>query len=354
MFMSFFEKSHTADLYIDLGTSNVLITIKDQPDVINEPSLIAYSELSPGKRKIVAVGAEAREKVEKTPGNIFASRPLVAGAVTDLEITEAMIRHYLSRPKVKSRFSRPRVIMSVPYGVTEVEREALRKAGLAAGAREVYLVDEPIVSAIGAGLPISEAKGSMIVDLGGGSTEVGVMALADIVFCRSIRIGGHSMDEEIVQFMRNSKGLVITEAVAESIKKTVGTATPKVDVKTTQAHGRDTHTGLTRTTSVNSQEIGEAIQGCVQQIIRAIQETLENIPPELVSDVIDRGLYLSGGGAMLANLGKKIELEVKLPVKIVSHPQMTMAEGGRQLLKDPSLLERVCRKKNHEETLLDP
>jgi rod shape-determining protein MreB len=330
-----------ADLYIDLGTANTLIAARGKGVVINEPTLIAYSEISPGKRRVVAVGNEARDKVAKTPGNISAQRPLRDGVIADYDTTETMLRYFLSRPGLKSLFSKPRIVISLPYGVTEVEKKAAIDAGKAAGARSVYLMDEPMAAAIGADLPVREARGSMIVDIGGGTTEVAVVALADIVYCQAARLGGNKFDEAIVDYFKKKKNLIITEQAAEQLKISIGTACPKKDIMTMEISGRDHGTGLNRTLEVTSEDVGNAMDECMRDIINAIHLALEHTPPELVSDIIETGIVLSGGGALIRDIDLRIQNEVRLPVRISDDPLTTIARGGERVLHDPDLLEKI-------------
>ncbi|MGE3759325.1 MAG: rod shape-determining protein [Pseudobdellovibrionaceae bacterium] len=342
MLLSLFENSNVADCYVDLGTANTLVAVRGKGLVVNEPSVIAYNEIQSGRaRKVVAVGLEAQQKASLTPGNIISTRPLKESVIADYDITETMLRYFLSRPGVRSAFLKPRVITSIPWGLTNVEQEAIRKAVRAAGAREVFLVDEPMVAAIGADLPVKAPQGSMVIDIGGGATEVAVVALADIVCCEAIRVGGNRMDENIIEFMRRKKNIIINDAIAENLKVTIGTALPKIDVSSCQVQGRDTSSGLTRTVTVTSEEIGEAIRDSVEQIIEAVRATLEETPPELLSDLIESGLVLTGGGALVKNLAKKMEQEIRLPIRIAADPLTVIARGGEKLLADRELLEKI-------------
>jgi rod shape-determining protein MreB and related proteins len=330
-----------ADYYVDLGTANTLIAARGKGVIVNEPTLIAYSEVSPGKRKVVAVGLDAKEKVLKTPGNITALRPLRDGVIADYDTTETMLRYFLNRPGMRGMFSKPRIVISLPYGVTEVEKRAAIDAGKAAGAKEVYLIDEPMVAAIGAGLPVKEAKGSMIIDIGGGTTEVAVIALADIVYCQAVRLGGHKFDEAIIDYMKKKKSLIINEMVAEQLKVQIGTACPKKDIRFSQVSGRDFNSGLMRTIEISSEDIGNAMDDCLREIIDAVHLALEQTPPELVSDIIESGIVLAGGGALIRDIDLRIQNEVRLPVKIALDPLTTIARGGEMVLSDPLLLEKI-------------
>ncbi len=340
---SFFKDDNgsAADYYIDLGTANTLIAARGKGVVVNEPTLIAFSEVSPGKRKVVAVGLEAREKVLKTPGNITSLRPLKDGVIADYDTTEAMLKYFLAKPGLKGLFKRPKIVISLPFGVTEVEKRAAIEAGKAAGAKEVFLIDEPMAAAIGAGLPIKEAKGSMIIDIGGGTTEVAVIALADIVYCQAVRIGGHKFDEAIVDYMKKKKALIINESVAETLKVTIGTACPKKDIRTMEVTGRDYNSGLTKTMEISSEDVGNAMEDCLRDIINAIHLALEQTPPELVSDIIESGIVLAGGGALIRDIDLRIQNEVRLPVKIAEDPLTAIARGGEFVLNDPVLLDKI-------------
>lgn len=340
--LSFFDNPNAADCYVDLGTANTLVAVRGKGLVVNEPSVIAYNEIQSGRnKKVVAVGLEAQQRAALTPGNIISTRPLKESVIADYDITETMLRYFLSRPGVKSAFMKPRAVVSVPWGLTNVEQEAIRKAARAAGARDVSLVDKPMIAAIGADLPVKAPQGSMIIDIGGGATEIAVVALADIVCCQAIRVGGNRMDENIIEFMRRKKNIIINESIAENLKITIGTALPKIDISSVEVQGRDTTSGLSRSATVTSEEIGEAIRDSVEQIIESIRATLEETPPELLSDLIESGLVLTGGGALVKNLAKKIEQEIRLPITIAADPLTTIARGGEKLLADRDLLEKI-------------
>lgn len=341
MFGFFTDSSTAADVYVDLGTANTLVAVRGKGVLVNEPTIIAYSEISPGKKRIVGIGLEAKEKIAKTAGNISSLRPLRDGVIDDFETTETMLRYFLNRPGVKSSFSRPRVIISLPYGVTDVEKKAVVDAGKSAGAKEVFLIDEPMAAAIGAGLPIKEAKGSMIIDIGGGTTEVAVIALSDIVYCEAARVGGNKLDESIVSFFKKKRNLIISEPVAEQLKINFGTACPSKDIRQTEVTGRDTGNGLTKTIVITSDEVGQAMDGCVQEIIYAAHKALEHTPPELVSDVMETGIVLAGGGALIRDIDLRLQNEIRLPVSIAQNPIIAIAKGGEMLLADLELLEKI-------------
>lgn len=335
------NRVQAADLYIDLGTANTLIAARGKGVVVNEPTLIAYSELRPGKKKVVAVGTEARKKMENTPGNLKSVRPLRDGVIADFDTTEIMLKYFLERPGIKGFFSRPRIVISLPYGVTEVEKKAVIEAGLSAGAKSVYLIDEPMASAIGAELPVKEAKGSMIIDIGGGTTEVAVIALSDIVYCQACRIGGNKFDEDIVSYLKKKKNLIVSELTAEQLKIKYGTAQPKKDIQLFKVAGRSADSGLNAEIEISSEDIGLAMNDSIQSIIDAIHVAVENTPPELVSDVIETGIVLAGGGALIKNLDVRLQNEVRLPVKVAQDPLLTIAKGGEKVLDDVELLEKI-------------
>ncbi len=330
-----------ADLYVDLGTANTVITGRGKGVILNEPSLIAYQQLDRGKKRVVAVGFDAKEKLAQTPGNIFAQKPIRDGVIADFETTEVMLKHFLSKPGVKSAFSRPRVVVSLPYGVTEVEKAAVVESCKAAGAKQVYLIDEPMAAAIGAGIPVRSAQGNMIVDIGGGTSEVAIIALADIVYCEAIRVGGHKLDESIVDYFRKVKKIIIPETTAEYLKIEVGTAVPKKDIRTASISGRHADTGMTKNLEVTSEDVGLAMNSCIQEIINAIHKAIENTPPELVSDIIETGITLAGGGALIRDLDLRIQNEVRLPVRVAENPLIALAKGGEMVLNDPDLLDKI-------------
>ncbi|MGZ3771304.1 MAG: rod shape-determining protein MreB [Bdellovibrio sp.] len=343
MFSWFFKSDSdtAADLYVDLGTANTLIAARGKGIILNEPSLIAYQQTSPGKKRVIAVGVDAKEKLANNPGSIFPQKPIRDGVIADFETTEVMLKHFLSQQQVKSVFSRPRVVVSLPYGVTEVEKKAVVQSCKAAGAKEVFLIDEPMAAAIGSGLNVKSAEGNMIIDVGGGTTEVAVIALADIVYCEAVRVGGHKIDDAIIDYFRRQKKIVITEVTAENLKVSIGTAVPKKDIRTTVITGRDADTGMTKSMEVSSEDVGLAMNGCIQEIINAIHRALEHTPPELVSDIIERGIVLAGGGALIRDFDVRIQNEVRLAVRIAPQPLTAIAIGGESVLSDPELLDKI-------------
>ena len=283
------------DLAIDLGTATTLTFVKGRGIVSNEPSVVAVQRGATGK-KVLAVGREAKEMLGRTPGNIVAVRPMKDGVIADFEVTEAMLRYFILRAHHRRTLVKPRIIVCVPSGITEVEKRAVRDSALAAGAREVYLIEEPMAAAIGAGLPITEPSGNMIVDIGGGTTEVAVISLAGIVVSKSIRTGGDKMDEAIVQHIKRKYNLLIGERMAEEIKKQIGSAYPLDEVLTVDVKGRDLVAGVPKTLTINSDEIRDALAEPVNAIVEAVRVVLERTPPELSADIVDKGIVLSGGG----------------------------------------------------------
>ncbi len=327
------------DLAIDLGTATTLTFVKGRGIVANEPSVVAVQAVAQGPKKVLAVGKEAKEMLGRTPGNIVAIRPMKDGVIADFEVTEAMLRYFIQKAHQRRTLVRPRVIVSVPSGITEV---AVRDSALAAAAREVYLIEEPMAAAIGGGLPITEPTGNMIVDIGGGTTEVAVIALAGIVLSKSIRVAGDKMDEAIVQYVKRKYNLLIGERTAEIIKKEIGSAYPLEEPLTVEVKGRDLVAGVPKTLLVNSDEIREALQEPVNAIVDAIRSVLERTPPELSADIVDRGVVLSGGGAQLKNLDVLVREETGLPVMVCENPQTAVVMGTGKVLDELSLLREIA------------
>ena len=334
----------STDMAVDLGTANTLIYVKGHGIVCNEPSVVAVQKESRGGRKVLAVGAEAKRMLGRTPGNIEAIRPLKDGVIADFEIAEAMLRYFIRKVHNRKTLVRPRIIVGVPFGITEVEKRAVRESAESAGAREVYLVEEPMAAAIGAGLPITEPTGNMIVDIGGGTTEVAVISLAGIVFSRSVRVGGDKMDEAIVQYIKRKYNLLIGERTAELIKITIGSAYPGNESQTMEIKGRDLVAGVPKTVEINDEEIRDSLLEPINQIVEAVRIALERCPPELASDIVDRGIVLAGGGALLRNLDTLLREETGLPVMIAEDPLTAVAMGAGKALDDINLLKEVAIK----------
>ena len=331
------------DLAIDLGTANTLIYVKGKGIVCSEPSVVAVrADGRGGQRKILAVGKEAKEMLGRTPGNIEAIRPMKDGVIADFEITEAMLRYFIRKVHNRKTLVRPRIIICVPFGVTEVEKRAVRESAESAGAREVYLIEEPMAAAIGAGLPITEPSGNMIVDIGGGTTEVAVISLAGIVFSKSVRVAGDKMDEAIVSHIKRNYNLLVGDRTAEWIKINIGNAFPDVEPMTMEIKGRDLVTGIPRTLQINSDEVREAIMEPVSAIVEAIKVTLEKTPPELAGDIVDKGIVLAGGGALLRGLDKLIHEETGLPVRVADDPLSCVALGSGRALDELNVLRDVA------------
>lgn len=324
----------SSDLAIDLGTANTLVYVKGKGIVCAEPSVVAVQKDAKGMKKVLAVGREAKEMLGRTPGNIEAIRPMKDGVIADFEITEAMLRYFIRKVHNRKNLVRPRIIICVPFGITEVERRAVRESAQCAGAREVYLIEEPMAAAIGAGLPITEATGNMIVDIGGGTTEVAVISLAGIVFSQSVRVAGDKMDEAIIQYIKRKYNLLIGERTAEMVKITIGNAYPNGEVKTMEIKGRDLVAGVPRVMVVNGDEIREAITEPVNAIVEAVRIALEKTPPELAADIVDKGIVLTGGGALLKNLDLLIRAETGLPVTIGDDPLSAVVLGTGKALDE--------------------
>lgn len=338
---SFLRDATDVDLFIDIGTSNTFVAAKNKGIIANEPSVIAYNEMSPGKKNIVGVGLEAIKLVSLSPGNITAARPLKNGIISDYKITEVMMKYYLSLPEVRKVSRHPNVILSIPYNATDVEKEALVDAAKQAGSKKVHLMENSLVAAIGAELNIQSAQGCMLVDIGGGSTEIAIISLSDIVYGKIVRTGGSKMDFTIKQYLKEKKSLIISEAAAEKIKVELGTACPKKDIRYGQVSGRDAETGLIRSIEISSDEIGDAMSHHIDEIINEIHHTLENTPPELVSDIIESGIVLTGGGALIRDIDFRIENEIRLPVHISQNPLAIVAMGGNIILKNKDLIEKL-------------
>ncbi len=329
------------DLAIDLGTANTLVYVKGKGIVCAEPSVVAVQKDAKGMKKVLAVGREAKDMLGRTPGNIEAIRPMKDGVIADFEITEAMLRYFIRKVHNRKTLVRPRIIICVPFGITEVERRAVRESAQCAGAREVYLIEEPMAAAIGAGLPITEATGNMVVDIGGGTTEVAVISLAGIVFSQSVRVAGDKMDEAIIQYIKRKYNLLIGERTSEMVKIAIGNAYPNGQIKTLEIKGRDLVAGVPRVLEVNSEEIREAIAEPVNAIVEAVRIALEKTPPELAADIVDKGIVLTGGGALLKNLDVLLREETGLPVTIADDPLSAVVLGTGKALDELDTLRGI-------------
>ncbi len=322
----------STDMAIDLGTANTLVYLKGQGIVLNEPSVVAIID-DRGKKSVLAVGDEAKTMLGRTPGNITAVRPLRDGVIADFIVTEEMIKHFIKKVHKKKAFANPRILICVPTGSTPVERKAIQDSALAAGARKVQLIEESIAAAIGAGLPISEATGSMVVDIGGGTTEIAVMSLGGVVYANSMRVAGDAMDASIIQYMRKQFNLLVGEASAEKIKKEIGTAMP-TSGNSYLMKGRDIRSGTPKEITLKEEDTAEALRPVLNQILAGIKDALENTPPELSADLVDMGMVLTGGSALLKNIDKLISKETGLPVQISEDPLSCVAFGCGKALDD--------------------
>ena len=333
------------DVGIDLGTANTLVYVRGKGIVINEPSWVAVDQ---NRHQILAIGAEAKEMVGKTPTNIVAIRPLRDGVISEFDITQAMLEYFIGQAhkQVFIPFPRPRVIVGVPSGVTEVEKRAVKDAALAAGAREAYLIEEPMAAAIGAGLPVTEAQGSMIVDVGGGTTEVGVFALGGIVVSKSLRIAGDELDEDIVQYARQKYNLAISERMGERIKINIGSAYPLPEEQTMSMRGRNLITGLPEEIEISSIEIREALSRSVNIIVELVRDTLDETPPELVADLMETGICLAGGGGLLKGLAERISEETHIRAWVAQDSLTCVARGAGMVLEDFDILQRTLSSEN--------
>src|ERR1700704_2007618 len=329
------------DLAIDLGTANTLIYVKGKGIVSCEPSVVAVQKDARGGNKVLAVGREAKEMLGRTPGNIRAVRPLRDGVIADFEITEAMLRYFIARAHSRRTLVKPRIIICVPFGITEVEKRAVKESDESAGAREVYLIEEPMAAAIGAGLPITEPSGNMIVDIGGGTTEVAVISLAGIVFSRSVRVAGDKMDEAIIHHIKRKYNLLIGERTAELIKITIGSAYPGNEIQTMEIKGRDLVAGVPKIIEITDEEIREALMEPVHQVVESVRIALERTPPELASDIVEKGIVLAGGGSLLRNLDVLLREETGLPVTLADDPLTAVVMGAGKVLDELSLLRDV-------------
>jgi rod shape-determining protein MreB len=330
------------DLAIDLGTANTLVHAKGKGIVVSEPSVVAVTKDGRGPDKVRAVGKEAKEMLGRTPGNIVAIRPMKDGVIADFEITEAMLRYFIRRVHNRSSLVRPRIVIAVPSGITEVEKRAVRESAMSAGAREVYLVDEPMAAAIGAGLPVTEPSGNMIIDIGGGTTEVAVISLSGVVYSSSARVGGDKMDEAIINYVKRKYNLLIGERTAELIKIQIGTAYPTDDMRVMELKGRDLVAGVPKTLEIKSEEVREALAEPINQVVESVKTTLERTAPELAADIVDKGIVLVGGGSLLSNLDILLRETTGLPVMRAEDPLTAVVMGTGHCLEEPQLLSDVA------------
>ena len=333
----------SADMAIDLGTANTLVYVKDAGIVLNEPSVVAVLNNNTGKKQVIAVGQEAREMLGRTPGNIEAIRPLKDGVIADFEIAEEMIKHLIRKVHNRRALIAPQIVICVPHGSTAVERRAIQESAESAGARKVFLIEEPMAAAIGAGLPVTEATGSMIVDIGGGTTEVAVLSLGGIVYARSVRVGGDHMDEALIGYMRRHHNLLIGEASAEKLKREIGTACPPEsgDGRSMEIKGRDLINGVPKEVILTERQVAESLSEPVGGIIDAVKTALENTAPELAADIVDKGIVLTGGGALLNGMDTVLRQSTGLPVSIAEDPLLSVALGTGTALENMKNLGQV-------------
>ncbi|MBI5233599.1 MAG: rod shape-determining protein [Deltaproteobacteria bacterium] len=334
--LSFFSN----DLAIDLGTASTLVYVRGKGIIINEPSVVAVKKDGKG-RKVLAVGKDAKAMLGRTPGNITAIRPLKDGVIADFEVTEEMLKYFIAQVHNRRLLVRPRIVVGVPSGITQVEKRAVRESVYSAGAGEVYLIEEPMAAAIGSGLPITEPEGNMIVDIGGGTSEIAVISLSGIVQAKSIRIGGDKFDEAIVQYIKRKYNLFIGMAVAETIKMTMGLPMPDDEKQTMEIKGSNLVTGIPTTMTIEGGEIKEALTEMVNAVIDAVKQVLESTPPEIAADLVDKGIMLAGGGALLKNLDVVLRDETKLPITIADDPLTCVVKGAGKALDDIGLLREV-------------
>jgi len=330
------------DLAIDLGTANTLVLVKGQGIVINEPSVVAVQYDKHGREHILAVGQNAKDMVGKTPGNIKAIRPMKDGVIADFNTTEMMIRYFIEKVHNRKGLFSPRVIICVPYGLTQVERKAVKESAVSAGAREVYLIEEPMAAAIGAGIPVKEPNGNLIVDIGGGTTEIGVVSLGGLVVSKSIRVAGDKLDKTIVDFMRRQFSVLIGERVAEEMKIQIGTAIQLEEELTMIVKGRDQTNGLLASVEVTSEHMREAMKEPLREIAEALKGILEDTPPDLAGDIVENGIVLSGGGALIRGLDKYLSNIVKLPVYVAEEPLLAVARGTGRALEEIEILQQTA------------
>ncbi len=328
------------DLAVDLGTANTLIYVKNKGIILNEPSVVAIRQPGGGinNKQVLAVGHEAKQMLGRTPGNIQAIRPMKDGVIADFTVTEVMLKYFIRKVQENRFFASPRIIICVPCGSTQVERRAIRESAAGAGAREVYLIEEPMAAAIGAGLPVTEPTGSMVVDIGGGTTEVGIMSLGGMVYAQSIRVAGDNFDESIINYVRRRHGVLIGEATAERVKQAIGAAWSKSEHREMEIKGRDIAEGMSRSLVINSEEIYEAIGDALEAITQAVRQALEKTPPELSADIGDKGMVVAGGGALLRDMDRRLMQDTGLPVVIADDPLTCVARGCGRALEEMNVL----------------
>lgn len=330
------------DLAIDLGTANTLVYVKGKGIVLSEPSVVAVRTDNRHRNRVLAVGGEAKRMLGRTPGNIVAIRPMKEGVIADFEVAEAMLRYFIRQVHNRRSLIRPRIIIAVPSGITQVEKRAVTESAQSAGAREVFLIEEPMAAAIGAGLPITEPTCNMVVDIGGGTTEVAVISLAGIVYSRSIRVGGDKMDDAIIQYIKRKYNLLIGERTSELIKTTIGNAFPDPEnIETIEVKGRDLVSGIPKILAIDSEEIRVAIAEQIDSIVETVKIALEQTPPELAADIVERGIVMTGGGALLKNMDKLLREETRLPITVTEDPLSTVALGSGKALENISILREV-------------
>ena len=330
----------SSDMAIDLGTANTIVSVRGKGIIINEPSVVAVQKDRNGRDRILAVGQEAKQMIGKTPLNIQAVRPMQDGVIADFEMTERMIRYFIEKAHSRKSFIRPRIIICIPYGITQVEKKAVEESAMSAGAREVFLVEEPMAAAIGAGIPVSDPDGYVVVDIGGGTTEIGVTSLGGLVLCKSIKVAGDKFDKSIIEHVRQNFNLFIGERTAENIKIEIGTAIKLETELKMKVKGRD-NTGLLSTIELGSEGVRIAIKEPLKEIVSAIKSVLENMPPDLASDIVDNGVIITGGGALIRGLDTYLSDIIKLPVRIADEPLLSVAYGTSQVLDEPELLKLI-------------
>jgi len=340
--LSWFAGLLSNDLAIDLGTANTLVYARGRGIICSEPSVVAVAESPGGGRKVLAVGSDAKEMVGRTPGSIRAIRPIKDGVIADFEVTEAMLRYFIQKAHNRRRLVRPRIVICVPPCITSVEKRAVRESAISAGAREVFLMEEPMAAALGAGLNVTEPTGNMVIDIGGGTTDVAVISMAGIVTSSSVRVGGDKLDEAIIHYVKRKHNLLVGERTAEIIKITIGTAMSKGGAKTMEIKGRDLVAGIPKMIVMSSDEVREALAEPIHQIVETVLQTLERTPPELAADIVDRGIVLVGGGSLLRDFDQLLRVETKLPIVRGEDPFTAVAAGAGKALDSLDLLREVA------------